>query len=155
MGTRRRAPLVDATEFHHDDQHKVMNQIVKDGVCPFCQAQLAKYHRQPILWENDRWLVTENDYPYEGTRFHFLIIRKQHRHIEDVGPSAWVDLGRAVDWIIEHYKIKGGTFLMRFGEMEYNGSSVQHLHAHIIVGRKKGTKTESLKVKVGYRKKRG
>ncbi|MFT7507835.1 MAG: diadenosine tetraphosphate (Ap4A) HIT family hydrolase, partial [Acidimicrobiales bacterium] len=34
-----------------------------------------------------------------------------------------------------------------------NGSSVEHLHAHLIVGQKKSENTEGLKVKLGYKNK--
>ena len=148
--------MVDVAEFHNEEQHRVMEQIAKDGVCPFCLTHLAKYHREPILWENRDWLVTNNDYPYDGTGLHLLIICKHHiEKIVDLDATAWTTFGQTTKWIIRRFRLKGGSLLMRFGEMRYNGSSVQHLHAHIIVGKKKGRDTESLKVKVGYRKKRG
>lgn len=142
---------VDVTEYHDENQRKVMEQIVKDGVCPFCTPHLAKYHHEPTLWENQDWLVTRNDYPYEGTRLHLLIICKHHlERVRDIDINAWMSFGEAVRWANKYGKIKGGALVMRFGDGAYNGSSVRHLHAHIIVGAKKGKNTGSMKIKVGY-----
>jgi len=149
----KKATTVDVAEYHDEDQRQVMEQIVKDGVCPFCSSHLTKYHREPVLWENDDWLVTKNDYPYEGTSHHLLIICKYHvTKLSKLDPNAWIAFGEASNWIIKHHKIKGGSLLMRFGDIRFNGSSVRHLHAHIIVGQAKSKKTESLKVKVGNKK---
>ena len=148
--------FVDASEFHDDGQREVMKQIEKAGVCPFCRANLSTYHREPVLWENAGWLITKNDYPYKGSRYHLLLICR--RHVDDVlqlNSSDYLDLREAINWVIRRWRIKGGTFLWRFGDISYNGASVRHLHVHIIVGAKKGQKTESLKVKVGYRHQRG
>lgn len=144
--------FVNVKEFHHADQKSVMEQIAKDNVCPFCPNNLSIYHREPVFWQNDDWLVTKNDFPYEGSCLHLLLICRYHvEDIQKLDGKAYLTLKQAIDWAICHHKIKGGTFLLRFGEGVYNGASVRHLHAHIIVGkRKKEGKTQSLKVKVGY-----
>ena len=148
--------FVDTSEFHADGQLEVMQQIEKDGVCPFCRTNLATYHREPVLWDNAGWLITENDYPYEGSRHHLLLICKRHLdNLLQLDSSDYLDLREAVNWVIRRWQIKGGTFLLRFGKMSYNGASVRHLHAHIIVGAKRSRRTESLKVKIGYRRQRG
>jgi diadenosine tetraphosphate (Ap4A) HIT family hydrolase len=131
----------------------VMEQIARDGVCPFCLENLKKYHTKPILWSNSDWLVTKNDTPYEGSRIHILMICKKHLPtVVNMEKRLWSSLGEAIDWTTKEFKITGGSFLMRFGDMNYNGASVQHLHSHIIVGVKKGKNTSSLKVKIGHRK---
>ena len=40
---------------------------------------------------------------------------------------------------------------MRFGDVEYTGATISHLHAHIIVGGPENSKREDLKVKVGFK----
>ena len=37
------------------EQRSVMETIVKDAVCPFCLEHLRKYHKKPLLTENDSW----------------------------------------------------------------------------------------------------
>lgn len=156
MKKKKKSGFVDVSEFHADDQRQVMEQIEKAGVCPFCRPNLATYHRQPVLWQNADWLVTKNDYPYEGSDYHLLIIYRYHlENILQLDREAYSALHEAIEWIVRRWRIKGGTFLMRFGDMNYNGASVQHLHAHVIVGVKKNRRTESLRIKVGYRQQRG
>jgi diadenosine tetraphosphate (Ap4A) HIT family hydrolase len=36
------------------------------------------------------------------------------------------------NWAIKKWKIKGGGLAMRFGNPEYTGASVTHIHFHII-----------------------
>jgi ATP adenylyltransferase len=112
----------------------VIQQIQKDGVCPFCPEQLLKYHKNPILKDGKYWLITENMYPYKGAVHHFLIIHKIHiSHMNEISPEAQHELFEINNWLFETYKILGGTFVMRFGDSKYTGASVTHLHAHIIV----------------------
>ncbi len=68
-----------------------------------------------------------------------------------MGVQAKIDLFDLVEWVSEKYKIKGASVFMRFGDGTYNGSSVQHLHAQLIVGVCKSDITDSIKVKLGYK----
>jgi diadenosine tetraphosphate (Ap4A) HIT family hydrolase len=57
-----------------------------------------------------------------------------------------------ISWINSEYNINSAAFLMRYGDSG-NGSSVRHLHCHVIVGgNNKEQNPEKIKVKVGYRK---
>ncbi len=121
-----------------DEQKKLMAQIEADGVCPFCAEHFKKYHPKPIIKETDYWFLTENMSPYDGTIRHFLFVYKP-AHItmpSDITPEGTKDLFELVSFVNETYKIEGGGFFMRYGDTAWNGSSVEHLHAHIIVGGK-------------------
>jgi diadenosine tetraphosphate (Ap4A) HIT family hydrolase len=136
-----------------DEQKKLMAQIEADGVCPFCAEHFKKYHPKPILKETDYWFVTENMSPYEGTSHHFIFVYKP-AHIsrpKDIMSEATHDLFALVSEITERHHIEGGSFFMRFGNMEWNGSSVEHLHAQLIVGKKKDETAEALRVKLGWK----
>ena len=96
---------------------KVIEKIKKDGVCPFCPENLAVYHPNPILKDGLYWLLTKNAYPYEGAKYHMLIIHKKHiTSMRDVSPEAWDELKALVDGFVAEEKIPGGSFLMRFGK---------------------------------------
>lgn len=146
---------LDHDEARTKEQRELMAKIEADGVCPFCAEHFVKYHPNPILKETDTWFVTTNMSPYEGTDHHFLFIYKpKHTNaLTDVSSTENAELLSLVSEIITEHNIAGGSFFMRFGEGGYNGSSVEHLHAHLIVGQKKSETTEGLKVKLGYKEK--
>lgn len=139
------------------EQVEVMEQIRKDGVCPFCIEHFRKYHPKPILRETDWWVVTENMSPYEGARVHYIFVYKPV-HItrpNELSAEALTDLFALLDWATEDNNVAGGTFLMRFGDTAYNGASVDHLHAHLVATEKSGPGMEGLRMKIGFKKKTG
>lgn len=120
---------------HQNGYQKVINEIQADGICPFCLENLKKYHKNPILQQTEHWIVTYNMYPYVGAKKHFLIIHKQHiSNINELPPEAWADLHELVGAIVKKNKIKGAAFLLRFGDTDYTGASVSHLHAQLVMG---------------------
>lgn len=146
------------TGLNHDEartteQKELMAQIEADGVCPFCAEHFRQYHPKPILKETDYWFVTENMSPYEGTSHHFLFVYKpSHANtLSSVSPAAGQDLFTLLAWVTQTHSIEGGSFFMRFGNMNWNGSSVEHLHAQLIVGKEKDESAEALRVKLAWK----
>lgn len=146
------------TGLNHDnarteEQKKLMAQIEHDGVCPFCAEHFRRYHPKPIIKETDYWFVTENMSPYEGTKLHILFVYKPEHatHPEDISPSAYTDLLSLLQWTTATYNVEGGSFFMRFGNTRYNGSSVAHLHAQLIVGKAQDETSEPIRVKLGWK----
>jgi len=112
---------------------KAVEAIKNDGVCPFCPENLPKYHKKPILKEGKFWLLTDNMYPYEGSKFHEVLIHKAHiTTLAEVSADAWVELKTLVEEFAKEKNIQGGTFVMRFGDTAYTGASVAHLHANFV-----------------------
>ncbi len=137
-----------------DEQKALMAQIEKDGVCPFCAEYFKKYHPKPILKETDYWFVTENMSPYEGTTHHYIFVYKP-AHITtpgDMEDCAKIELSNLISEASEEFGIEGGSFFMRYGDTQYNGSSVEHLHAHLISGVSENEATDKIKVKLGLKK---
>ena len=72
-----------------EDQKEVMEEIKKQGHCPFCRENLDKYHKNPILKEGKFWLLTENQWPYEKIKHQLLAIYKTHiEHLKEMAPEA-------------------------------------------------------------------
>jgi diadenosine tetraphosphate (Ap4A) HIT family hydrolase len=142
-------------DFNHTrtpEQIKVMRKIVEDGVCPFCH--FATYHCKPIFKETKWWYVSENMSPYEGTKIHLIFVYKKHATMtSEISTEAAKDLFSLIGWAEKRYKMKGGSFFVRFGATEMTGGSVDHYHVQLIVGNAKGTdkKCDKLKVKLGYK----
>lgn len=135
------------------EQIDVMTQIEKDGVCPFCMENFLKYHPKPILNENEFWVVTENMSPYEGTVHHFLFVCKRHFTMPtEMKSEERVSFFDLVNSMIEKNNIVGGSMLIRFGDMDYTGASVDHFHAHLVVGVKNDGTQEKMKQKMGFKK---
>jgi len=136
-----------------EEQKALMARIEADGVCPFCAEHFTKYHPKPILRETDFWFVTENISPYVGTSYHFLFVYKPS-HINrpcDIPPAAAQDLFSLFSWITETYGMEGGGFFMRFGDTKWNASSVEHIHAHVVVGGPQSDDGEKIKVPLGWK----
>lgn len=140
-----------------EEQVRVMLKIQqdKDKVCPFCWKNLEKYHPKPILKKGAWWWLSENAWPYKGARVHFIFFYKEHvKHISQINPSAFNELGELTSWVERIYSLKGYALFIRSGRMEETGSSVQHIHAQLIAGSsQQGPDSEALKIKLGYRKK--
>jgi len=112
---------------------KVISDIQKDGVCPFCPENLLKYHKNPILKEGLHWILTKNMYPYEGAKYHILVIHKKHiEKFEEIIPDAWEEIRSLIGSYLKEEKISGGTFMMRFGDTAHTGASVSHLHVNLV-----------------------
>lgn len=116
------------------EQFSVMGQIQKDNVCPFCRENLDKYHKRPILKEGKFWIITENQWPYEGAKTQLLAIANRHIELfEEITEEESSELFKLFQLVAKEKNIVGGTFAMRFGSSEKGyASSVKHLHAHLI-----------------------
>lgn len=119
-----------------EDQIKVMEQIVRDGICPFCEENFEKYHPKPILFKTKFWIVTENAWPYNLTKNHFLLVYRPI-HIEDsslISSEAFGEINEIIQRLSDNHGLGSGTFLMRFGDMDKTGATVKHIHAQIVEG---------------------
>jgi len=118
---------------------KVLEKINEEGFCPFCEKNFTKHHPKKIHFKTKYWIVTDNGWPYKGTKKHLLMVyRPSHIcHLEDLSNEAVLDKFEIEKKLCKKYKIKGGSILMRFGSSHETGASVEHLHFHIITPNKK------------------
>lgn len=116
-----------------NEQRQVMETIVQDDVCPFCPDSLKKYHKEPIIAEGKYWTITTNQWPYEHTDAHFLLIARQHvETVTDLAPGAFEELGQHIQALVRDNQLQYGGIAMRFGDIRYTGATVNHLHAHLL-----------------------
>lgn len=115
------------------DYSELLKKIKEEGVCPFCPDNLQKFHPNPILKESKHWKVTENAFPYDGTKHQFLLIHKKHiEFFKEISDEGWVELRQLIKWLEDNYEFQAGSLLLRFGHTKKTGASVQHIHAQII-----------------------
>ena len=142
--------FVDIANAREDDQRQVMADIIAADECPFCLDNLRTYHKQPILKETTFWLVTTNQWPYPHTKYHFLLIYKQHAEkLSDLDPAAGTELLENLQWLENTYKLVGGGWVMRFGDSNYSAGSVAHIHVQMVVPDRESTDYQPTKIKIG------
>lgn len=148
--------FINPSNARSDEQLAVMEEIERQGHCPFCRENLEKYHKNPILKEGKFWLITENQWPYKGVKQQLLAIYKRHiEHLTEIDPEAGNELIVLFAEEAKKRHIVGGGVAIRFGSSEYGnyGSTVLHIHAHLIEpDLEKLEETESWKFKFGQPK---
>lgn len=136
------------------DQLKQMQDLAGRGVCAFCPEHIEAEHREPIELNTGHWLVTKNDYPYEHTTLHLLLIPHEHvRTFSALSPAARTDFAETIQKVEAQWKLGSYALGMRSGDMRYNGGSVEHLHAHIVVGNVDEAGHEPVRFKMSSRPK--
>lgn len=130
---------IDISNAREGEQIEVMKKILSEGHCPFCKEQLDLYHKKPILKETKNWVLTENQWPYKKTKKHLLVILKNHSsNLNDVPEGAFEEIGELFKWAEKEFKMIGGAWgfgsaiASRFGNPEFSGATVSHIHAQII-----------------------
>lgn len=114
------------------EYRNVINTIDNIGHCPFCPENF-KYHKKPILRKSNGWILTENSWPYKNAEKHFIIISEDHKEtLNDIKHRDLDSILRLSSWAVRKYRILGGALMMRFGESDYTGATVTHMHAHLI-----------------------
>lgn len=128
---------------------KVIETIAQTGKCPFCPENF-KYHKKPIYKTKGNWFLTNNSWPYKNTQSHLLIIGKKHKeNFQELTNRDFKDILELANFGIKKFKIKGGALCMRFGNTEFTGASVTHLHFHIISPKINKDKTYSVNFPIG------
>jgi ATP adenylyltransferase len=150
---KQRVDTRNATIVRRVAYANTLNEIVAGGFCPFCEEHLFKHHRQPLIYKSKHWLVTENSWPYKGTSFHFLFIVRVHiEATEDMSPVMLADLFTLYRKLVKRYRLKGATLMIRSGDTRITGASVNHLHAHLVIGATRTKKTKPIQALVGFKR---
>jgi ATP adenylyltransferase len=150
----RRVDVQNASTRAQGGYAQALAKIDEDGICPFCEAHLPKHHQKPILFRNAHWIVTENAWPYDGTRHQFLIINRDHIESAEALPAgAWGALGSAYRQLVKDYRLDGATLLLRSGRTDFTGASVAHLHAQLISGGRREADSELIRALVAFKAK--
>ncbi|MFH1714484.1 MAG: HIT domain-containing protein [Candidatus Nealsonbacteria bacterium] len=111
---------------------RVIEEILKTGKCPFCKENF-KYHKKPVYKRKNGWFLTNNSWPYKNTKHHLIILGNKHKeNFSELTKSDFESVVYLTNWALKKWKIKGGGLAMRFGDTNYTGASVSHIHFHII-----------------------
>jgi ATP adenylyltransferase len=131
--TVRAEALYDLAAARSEEQRRHMEELGAAGVCVFCPEHFAAHHREPVELRGEHWYVTRNDYPYAGTRAHYLIV--PHLHVsafEELPDAAGAELWALKRQLRALLEPLATATVERSGDMRYNGGSVAHLHVHFV-----------------------
>lgn len=135
------------------EQLKKMLELKKNGVCLFCEKNKNITHGHPVELSGKHWSLVKNDFPYEGTKVHYLLIHKKHiKSVSEMSPKASEEMIILIQKISKKYSLPGLSFFMRSGDTNYTGSSIDHLHAHIISGSKFSKKSKPIMTTLSWKK---
>ncbi|KKU91019.1 MAG: hypothetical protein UY21_C0013G0002 [Microgenomates group bacterium GW2011_GWA1_48_10] len=129
-------PLVDPRYAKSPNYAAALEASSRKNVCPLCTLE---WHTNPILKEQDDWLITRTTQPYKDIQghdaeHHFLLIPRRHiEQLTELVVVDWVALTSLIKWSLTEFSIPGGGIAMRFGPTSYTGATVKHLHIHLIV----------------------
>ena len=97
------------------------------------------------------WILTENQWPYENSKIHFLAIYKDHaRDLVDISYEAGAELLELFQWVSLNYSVPGGAMVMRFGDMDYSAGTVGHVHAHFLQPDTQSATYKPLQFQIGH-----
>lgn len=126
--------FIDTRHVKNPDLLKHVKRVAEHG-CPFCEDQLLMSFPDGPVEEVGHWVLTPvtPGYEYENAEHHLLLITREHlRDIRELDDEAWVDLLKLAKWACEEYGIPGGGFAFRFGDSNFSGAEIRHLHVHLI-----------------------
>ena len=152
--SEKRVNIENAKVIPRPDYVAVLESIKQAGFCPFCKEHFEKHHTRPILFKNEHWFATENAWPYDGARHHFVIISLAHvENAETLPAEAWAALKDAYQYLVTTRTLAGATLLMRSGDTDFTGASVSHVHAQVISGGPRSDDVEHIKALLGFKPK--
>lgn len=132
MPQKKRAKVVNPRFAKTGEYRGVIDTIATIGQCPFCPENF-RYHKKPILKKLNGWFITENSWPYKNSQKHLLIISLKHKeNLAELNTKDIDSILRLGKWAVKKYEIRGGALTMRFGESDFTGATVSHIHAHLI-----------------------
>lgn len=126
-------PLYHLPAARGDDQLAYMRDLQREGICVFCSEHVAQFHSKPVQVQGEHWYVTENAFPYTGTRAHYLIVSNVHvRSFDELPDEAGAELWALKRELARRLAPLATATVERSGDMRYNGGSVAHLHVHFV-----------------------
>ncbi|HYD93254.1 MAG TPA: hypothetical protein VEB18_02245 [Candidatus Paceibacterota bacterium] len=129
-------PKGDLDRTRTTEQRAAYETTVGKGVCPFCGkvSEMPVEIRTRMIHQGAYWRAWHNPFPYPGHAAHIVLAPIEHwTQPSDVTPEAareWMELNAH---LIKTLNLPGGGIVMRFGDHEYKGGSITHLHSHIQV----------------------
>jgi diadenosine tetraphosphate (Ap4A) HIT family hydrolase len=143
---------VDLNNARDTEQLRRMTEHLANNTCHFCPEGFSK-HGSPVIFRSNLFFITANDFPYEGSVHHYLIVPNRHiENIIDITKEEWSDMHDCINYLSLKLNTKGYSIFIRSGETKITGGTLFHIHIHFVVGiEKKGEKHEMIFAPIGYK----
>lgn len=133
------------------EQSAEMERLERLGVCLFCPDDIKGHERQQVLWETAHWIVTPNEFPYQGTRLHLLLVPKFHAtDMIDLPAESQADFWAVLSEVRERYGLTSYGLGVRNGDCRFTGGTIRHVHAHVLVGDEAAPAEEFVPVRMRF-----
>lgn len=145
---------VELDNARDDEQKRRMEDHKKSGNCHFCPEGFVS-HSSPVIITGNYWFVAGNDFPYEGSEHHYLIVSKEHvTEIEQIRLNALFELhSQIIPKLKQKLGVDGYSLFVRVGNMKRTAATIDHLHYHFVAGAEKKDKNHPIIVgPLGYQK---
>jgi ATP adenylyltransferase len=117
------------------EQTADMEQLEARGTCLFCAEHLDFDQEQIVLHRTARWTVTQNEFPYRGTKYHLLLVPNEHEvDVLDLPYETQIDIWEALAWAKREYALDFWSWAGRNGDCACTGGTIRHVHIHVVVG---------------------
>jgi len=114
------------------EQRAKMEHLASTGVCFMCPPFLAQHNYVEFM--SGFWSMTWNAYPYEQTLTHLLLVPHKHvTRMDQLEVDAFTDLHQVLAEAIRRCNIEYYGLAARNGDCVHMGSTVAHLHIHLMV----------------------
>jgi diadenosine tetraphosphate (Ap4A) HIT family hydrolase len=125
---------VDINNVRSETMRKKWQQIIDDGVNPFDPQHVEKYIDGEIIKKGTHWYVFQNDQPYPGVKYQFVIVSNEFKSsFTELTHEEMIEFYTIAEILTKEYEIPGGGLIMRFGDTNVSGGSVKHLHGQLLV----------------------
>lgn len=118
-----------------EQQTRHMIELEAAGRCMFCPEWLLEELGRPPLYQSDLWTVGYNDYPYQDTSLHLLIVPSEHvEALHELAPNSLAALQGALAWVVDAFHLTSYGLFARNGNPAFTGGTIKHLHLQLVVG---------------------
>ncbi len=132
-----------------EKQRAHMQDLEARRVCVFCPEHIHNENGDTVIDETTNWIVKHNSYPYKSSKLHILLIPKRHIfELTELNQKEHSEYFGLLAMCKRKFKLDSYAIAIRSGDMRRNGGSIEHLHAHLIVGDTSDPNHEPIRVKV-------
>lgn len=143
--------MQDIANARQPQQAADMVALQAANACLFCTEGLALKGKR-IFHRGKHWYVTPNDYPYEGTTVHVMIVPNRHiTGFADLTEEELLEFPAMLAWVNKEFDIKGAGLFCRYGDTTYTGATIHHFHIHIAQGNQKTEGSQPVFALVGFK----